>query len=114
MAMQLLWQRVAAMKAYSLGYRTYQLFGDRLRKEVARLFAESNLSVEVTGLGSLFQIHFSNKDVVDYRTAARAHTQLRPLLHLGLINEGIFIAKRGCGNISTCITEKELNIFLPQ
>lgn len=87
-------------------------FGDRLRKEVAELFAEFNSSVRVTGLGSLFQIHFSNKDVFDYRTAARANTELRPLLHLGLINEGIFIAKRGCGNISTSITEKELNSFL--
>jgi len=103
---------VAAMRMLTpTVIKRINFFGDRLRKGVMELFAEFNISVQVTGMGSLFQIHFSNEEVFDYRSAARSNNQLRPLLHLGLINEGIFIGKRGCGNISTCITEGEINSF---
>ena len=86
--------------------------GDRLKEDVDNLFLELNLSCQITGMGSLFQIHFSNREIIDYRCAAKAKTELRPLLNLGLINEGIFIPKRGCANISTIISEKDINDFL--
>lgn len=86
--------------------------GESLRAEVAALFARLNVRAQVLGVGSLFNIHFTEEPVVDYRAVARGDRKLLALLALAMMNRGICIAPRGMGCISSVMTETEVSAFL--
>jgi len=86
--------------------------GDALRSELSAAFAEAGLAVQVTGLGSLFGIHFVRRPVKSYRDALRSDKDLRHRLFLGLIGEGVLIDPRGTGCLSTALGEGELAAFV--
>ncbi len=86
--------------------------GDALRSELRAAFAEAGLAVEVTGLGSLFGVHFVLRPVKSYRDALRSDKDLRHRLFLGLIGEGVLIDPRGTGCLSTAIGKAELDAFV--
>jgi len=75
--------------------------GERLAEGLRAAFAEAGMVGQVTGLGSMLNVHLTPREVVDYRTAAASHKALGRLLHLALMNRGIFVAPRGLFNIST-------------
>lgn len=86
--------------------------GDRLKKGIEEIFEEENMVGQVTGAGSLYNIHFTPIQVVDYRSAETSSKEVKALLHIALINKGIFIARRAMFNMSTVITEKEVDAFI--
>ncbi|HEV2771736.1 MAG TPA: aspartate aminotransferase family protein [Thermoleophilaceae bacterium] len=83
--------------------------GDTLRSELSVAFAEAGLAVQVTGLGSLFGIHFLPRPVKSYRDALCSDKDRRHRLFLGLIGEGVLIDPRGTGCLSTAIGKEELD-----
>lgn len=83
--------------------------GDRLRTSFCRVLEEVGIIAEVTGTGSLGQIHFTNQEVTDWRSAATGRSDLRTILHLMLMDRGVFAATRGMFNISTPMGEKEVD-----
>jgi glutamate-1-semialdehyde 2,1-aminomutase len=86
--------------------------GDRLRAAIAAVFREAGIPVAVTGLGSLFGIHLTDRPVRTIRDAAGGDASLRHRIFLGLYNEGVLLDPRGVGTLSTAIGEKELDRFL--
>jgi len=86
--------------------------GELLKKKIEKIFEEERIIGQVTGVGSLYNIHFTSKEVVDYRTAKTSSKEKGKLLHLSLLNKGILIAKRGSFNISTPMTKKEIEKFV--
>jgi glutamate-1-semialdehyde aminotransferase len=48
--------------------------------------------VQVTGLGALFGVHFSERPVDSYRAAVSADQALRKQVFFGLLNEGVLPA----------------------
>ncbi len=85
--------------------------GALLRKKIENIFDEEGIVGQVTGAGSLFNIHFTKEEVVDFRSAEKVSEDARKLLHMSLLNRGIFIAPRGFFNISTPMTKKEIGSF---
>jgi glutamate-1-semialdehyde 2,1-aminomutase len=83
-----------------------------LRDSVASAFLEAGIPVQVTGLGSLFGLHLTDRPVRCYRDTLGSRADLRHQIFLGLYNEGILIDPRGVGNISTSIHEAEIAQFL--
>jgi glutamate-1-semialdehyde 2,1-aminomutase len=83
--------------------------GERLRDGIRRICSSPTSQVRVTGMGSLLQLHFSNSNIQDYRSAATGDKALMHLLHLSLLNCGVFIAPRGLMCISTAISEGEID-----
>lgn len=80
--------------------------GDHLRSRLRRLLDGADIPAQVTGTGSLGQIHFSSQPVRDYRSAASGRREMNRLLHLAVLNRGI-ATSLACGfAISTC-TEKD-------
>ncbi|CAI8046306.1 Glutamate-1-semialdehyde 2,1-aminomutase [Geodia barretti] len=61
---------------------------------------ELEVPVQVTGLGSLFGIHFQDDTLVGYRDLARADSAFRHNVFLGLLNEGILMAPNLVGAVS--------------
>jgi glutamate-1-semialdehyde 2,1-aminomutase len=83
--------------------------GERLRVNFANVLEEVGIHAQVTGTGSLAQVHFTREEVKDWRSAATARLDIRTLLHLLLMDRGIFAATRCMFNISTPMGEKEIS-----
>ena len=82
--------------------------GEMLKLNFENALEEVGIKAQVTGTGSLSQIHFTMEDVKDWRSAATARVDIRTILHLLLMDQGIFAAGRGMFNISTPMREKEI------
>jgi glutamate-1-semialdehyde 2,1-aminomutase len=85
--------------------------GAVLRQDLAAAFAAAGIAAQITGLGSLFAIHLTERPVSSYRDTLGSDTELRHQLFLGLLNEGIQIDPRGVGNISTAVGPDEMAQF---
>jgi len=85
--------------------------GDGLRDRLAAVAADADVPATVTGAGSLFQIHTTAGPVTDHASAA-AGTDACEELFLRLRNDGVFLAPRGTGNLSTPMTDDHLDAFV--
>jgi glutamate-1-semialdehyde 2,1-aminomutase len=84
--------------------------GERLAADVDRAFQEAGFKGRARGVGSLIQIHWTAEEATNSRQAILAMARakdLPKLLHLELMNRGIFCASRGLFSISTPMTETE-------
>ena len=93
-------------------YRDLAEMTEELKQGIRDVCSELEVPVEVTGLGSLFGIHFSDHPVVNYRDIAAGNHDLRDRMFLGLLNEGILMASNLVGSLSTAITRADLDEFL--
>ena len=82
--------------------------GDRLRDGIRALGDELGLTVTAAGLGSLLTIHLLEEPPRSYRDARRADPEAVRLLHLALLNEDVFAARRGLISLSTPMDEDEV------
>jgi glutamate-1-semialdehyde 2,1-aminomutase len=73
--------------------------GDALRTRLRELFDQTETRVRITGLGSLFAIHPTERP------------ELRHRIFLGLYNQGVLSDPRGVGTLSTLIGEREIARF---
>ena len=93
-------------------YRDLAELTERLRQGVREVCAEREVPVQVTGLGSLFGIHFTREQVHNYRDAATQDTKLRSQVFLGMMNEGILTTSNLVGALSTAITKSDVDTYL--
>ena len=93
-------------------YRDLSQRTERLRQGVAEVCQDTETPVQVTGLGSLFGIHFTHGRVKNYRDIAGGDAALREQVFLGLLNEGVLTAPNVVGALSTVIGDGEVDEFL--
>ena len=93
-------------------YRRLAEVTERLRQGLREAGRELEVPVQVTGLGSLFGIHFLEGELVGYRDIARADAGFRHEVFLGLMNEGILLAPNLVGAVSTVTGEGEVDAFV--
>jgi glutamate-1-semialdehyde aminotransferase len=84
---------------------------DYLRAEILKVGAELEVPIQVTGLGSLFGIHFTSEELIGYRDIAAQDSAFRHKVFLGLLNEGILMASNLVGAVSTEIGKTEIDTF---
>ena len=93
-------------------YRRLSLLGDMLRGKLRAVFGELEVPAQVTGVASLFGIHFTSEEVTDYRSTIRGDRQMTKALFTGLLNEGILL-QTGCGGaLTTLTTEAEIDTLV--
>ncbi|MEE9437194.1 MAG: aspartate aminotransferase family protein [Candidatus Adiutricales bacterium] len=86
--------------------------GERMKEGLGRALKNVGLTGRVTGIGSLLQVHFGDKEIgsaVDSVMGIVNSKEMQRFLHLEMINRGIFSAGRGMFVISTPMTEKEID-----
>lgn len=83
--------------------------GELLAGGIRNVFTKLNLKAQVTGIGSLQNLHFTLEPVVDFKTAQTSQKELMHLVHLGLLERGIFLPARGLFAVSTPMTNKEID-----
>jgi len=104
---------IAAMKEMDGPLISYiNRIGDCLKNGIQDIMRKKGISGQVTGMGSLMNLHFSTQNVVDLRTAKAnwdSSLPLRDLLNLALKNNGIYTPRRVMLCISSPMTEKEIH-----
>ena len=93
-------------------YRRLVEVTEYLRHGLWEVGRELEVPVQITGLGSLFGIHFTDETLVGYRDIAKADSAFRHEVFLGLLNEGILMAPNLVGAVSTVIEEPEVDAFV--
>lgn len=93
-------------------YRRLAELTENLRQGIREVCAELETPAQVTGVGSLFGIHFTDGPIHNYRDIAAGNQDLRDRMFLGMLNEGILMASNLVGSLSTAITENDITDFL--
>lgn len=83
--------------------------GENLRLSISKVFAQSKIPGQAIGMGSLLQVHTTEDPITDYRGAVRASKEMSALLHMALLNHGIFTSTRNSMCISTPMTQAEVD-----
>ncbi|MCL4559459.1 MAG: aspartate aminotransferase family protein [Chloroflexi bacterium] len=84
------------------------LLAGKLIQGLREAFAQHGMRGQVTGAGSILNVHFTPQSVVNYRGAESSPEPLTRLLHLLLLERGIYTAKRGMLNISVPMAESDV------
>jgi glutamate-1-semialdehyde 2,1-aminomutase len=93
-------------------YAHLDRLGEALRQKVRRLFRARKAKAQVTGVGSLFCLHWTPKRVVDIRSSQPTDPE-RPLrTYIGLLNDGVLLTQRGMGAVSVPMTDADVDRFV--
>ena len=93
-------------------YRRLAEVAEMLRQGARQVCAELEQPVTVTGIGSLFGIHFTAGPLRNYRDIAAADKGLAERVFLGMLNEGFLLAPNLVGAMSLALGEIEVDAFL--
>ena len=94
-------------------FKRMNSLGDMLREKPRAVFGELDVQAQVTGIGSLFAIHFTAEEITDYRSMLRGDQEMKKRLFMGLINEGLLLFPNKCaGALSTLTTESEVDTLV--
>ena len=83
--------------------------GEFARQGLRNTIAEYDLPAQVSGAGSLFQVHWTKAPLDDARGVATASESLNLLTFLGLCNRGVQLSMRGIGALSTPMQRSHIN-----
>jgi glutamate-1-semialdehyde 2,1-aminomutase len=86
--------------------------GERARQGLIDVVRRHSLRAQITGLGSMFQIHWTPDPVTDARAADSADPNLKLLTFLGLANRGIQTSMRGMCCLSTPMRESDVDTLV--
>src|SRR5262245_52483959 len=93
-------------------YARLDALGDRLRTGVTRLLRGLRHPGQVTGLGSLFCLHWTKARLTDYRSSRPTDAGAPARVFMGLLNEGVLLSQRGLGACSLAMGEAEVDRFV--
>ena len=86
--------------------------GDYARSELSRIIARHGAAAQITGAGSLFQIHWTRQPLRDTRGVETANDNFKMLTFLGLANRGIHISVRGMCALATPMTRPHVDTLV--
>ena len=86
--------------------------GERMRNGFSGAFTSNGIKAQVTGIGSVIGVHWTDEKIVnggDVVRGAKKSGNLSQLLHLELLNQGVFSSSRGMYILSTPMTEEDVD-----
>ncbi len=93
-------------------YGRLDRLGESLRAKVRALLRARKIKAQVTGVGSLFCLHWTPKRVVDFRSSRPVDPEQPLRTYIGLLNEGVLLSQRGMGAVSAAMEEAEVDRFV--
>jgi glutamate-1-semialdehyde 2,1-aminomutase len=104
---------VAALTALTPeAYDRLDALGDRLRGGVSRLLEATRRRGQVTGVGSLFWLHWTSSPLSDWRSTRPRDPQAPLRVFLAMLNEGIVLTARGLGACSLAMADEDVDRFV--
>jgi glutamate-1-semialdehyde 2,1-aminomutase len=88
--------------------------GDALRDAMNDVLRRVGNEGQVSGKGSLFRLHLRGGALTDYRSAypSKAETDRLALIHRHLVNSGFLLSVNCSGNISTALSDTDIEAFI--
>jgi glutamate-1-semialdehyde 2,1-aminomutase len=93
-------------------YAHLDALGERLRAGVTALLGRLRHPGQVTGVGSLFCLHWTAARLRDYRSSRPADPEAPLRVFMGLLAEGVLLTQRGLGCCSAAMTPAEVDRFV--
>ena len=93
-------------------YLRLDALGERLRGGVSRLLDATRRRGQVSGVGSLFCLHWTSSPLTDYRSSRPKDPQAPLRVFLALLNEGILLTQRGMGACSLAMADEDIDRFV--
>jgi glutamate-1-semialdehyde 2,1-aminomutase len=93
-------------------YARLDTLGERLRGGVSRLLANTRRRGQVTGVGSLFWLHWTSEALTDYRSTRPKDAEMPQRVFMGMLNEGILMTQRGLGACSLAMSDEDVDRFV--
>ncbi len=93
-------------------YARLDALGDRMRDGARRLLRALKLPGQVTGVGSLFWLHWTKRRLTDYRSAKPEDPRAPLSVFMGLLTEGALLSQRGLGACSLAMTDADVDRFV--
>ena len=95
-------------------FRRLDDLGAKFRGGIEDCFKHAGLAGRVTGVGSLFRIHATDRELTDYRSTRLDATESQAFARLvrRLLERGVLISPTGLGCVSTPMGDAELEWFL--
>jgi glutamate-1-semialdehyde 2,1-aminomutase len=84
----------------------------RLAQGIRDVGAEFDVPVQVTGMGAMYGMHFTDRPIANFRHAAGVDQRFKRQVFLGLMNEGILVAPTMVGALSTPMDETHVDEHL--
>lgn len=88
--------------------RDLNKLGDEVHDRLRETFERQGVDVQVTGAGSLFNVHFTRKTVKDALAASRADKKKLLEYDLALMSKGIFFLPTHSGALGTCHSKADV------
>jgi len=88
--------------------------GDNLRQQLNDIFERADRDVQVTGVGSLWNTHFTKEHVKDSNDIARADREQLTKYHMHLIENGIYQPPTKTGALCAAHTKADLEKLLSE
>jgi glutamate-1-semialdehyde 2,1-aminomutase len=93
-------------------YTRLEALGERVRGGVSRLLQNTRRRGQVTGVGSLFCLHWVSAPPTDYRSSRPKDSEAPLRVFLGLLNDGILLSQRGLGACSLAMADDDADRFV--
>jgi glutamate-1-semialdehyde 2,1-aminomutase len=104
---------IAAMRLYDQAAIDHiNGLGERLKAGFNQAFQRVGIKGQAVGFGSILIIHWTDQSLTTSRDFVRsiiAVGELPQLLHMEMLNRGIFSVTRGMYSVSTAMTEREID-----
>jgi glutamate-1-semialdehyde 2,1-aminomutase len=101
----------AALKLLDEGsFARLDTIGERVRTGINAAFTRHGVDGKAVGAGSLLKVHFTSREVVDYRSSFPLSNEVNALntFNLGLLNRGVLAASYGLMALSTPMTDDDV------
>lgn len=86
--------------------------GEDIRRGLKKAMSDLGMRAQATGVGSLFDINFTERAIVDYRSSHSADHVLRRCFDLELLNQGVFLPPQHFCCTSTATSHKDAGVML--
>jgi glutamate-1-semialdehyde 2,1-aminomutase len=93
-------------------YRRLAELGESLRGKLRQALAETGVPAQVTGIASLFGLHFTARPIRNYRDVIAGDAELTKAVYAGLLNEGILLQATCWGALGVMTTDTEVDALV--
>jgi len=93
-------------------YEKLSSLGQRARTGITKALHDKGIGVQATGLASLFHIHLTPDEIINYRSTLAENKEAKSRLFTELLVRGHYLASRGMGCISAPMSENEVDSLI--
>ena len=93
-------------------YSRMNRLGEKLRNNLSDLFDGLKIEAKITGIGSLFGVHFSNNEIRDYSSVINSNVEINKYFFLSLLNEGILLQSKFYGALNVFSDDSDINVLI--